>query len=252
MSQPAAQAQRQPILAHLNEARLRLTWALVGLALATGVSFFFAADLLQLLIAPYGEQLQTLSPTEGLETYFKVALAVGVALSMPWTLLQLWEFVAPALHPGERRLAFVFIPAATLLFLLGIAFAWFVLLPSAVRFLESFMPGLFAPNWTSREYISFATTFLLWIGLSFEMPLLIYLLARLGVVTARTLREGWRVALVAIAVLAAAITPSIDPLTMLLTMIPLLLLYLLSIGLAAVGGRQFARRVALDEAPPGA
>jgi sec-independent protein translocase protein TatC len=109
------------------------------------------------------------------------------------------------------------------------------------------MADIFEARWISREYISFATTFLLWIGVSFEMPLIIYFMARFGVISSTTLREQWRIALVGIAVLAAAITPSVDPVTMLLTMVPLFILYLLSILLAAVGQRQFRKVVALDD-----
>jgi sec-independent protein translocase protein TatC len=122
-----------------------------------------------------------------------------------------------------------------------------VLLPAAITFLSTFMAEIFEARWISREYISFATTFLVWIGVSFEMPLIIYFLARFGIVGPKTLREQWRMAIVGIAVLAAAITPSIDPVTMLLTMIPLLILYGMSIILAAIGHRQFSKTVALDD-----
>jgi sec-independent protein translocase protein TatC len=234
------------ILEHLGELRVRATWAVAGLALATVASFFFTEQLLDILISPYGEQLQTLSPTEGLQTYFRVALVAGVTIAMPWMLYQLWRFIEPALHGHEKRYVYVFVPSATFLFLLGAGFCWFVLLPSAILFLANFMPTIFSPEWTSQEYIGFATSFILWVGIAFQIPLVIYFLARFGIVTSTTLREHWRVAIVAIAIVAAAVTPSIDPVTMLLTMIPLVLLYLLSIFLASVGQRQFAASVALE------
>jgi sec-independent protein translocase protein TatC len=109
------------------------------------------------------------------------------------------------------------------------------------------MPTIFSAEWTSQEYIGFATSFMLWLGIAFELPLIIFFMARFGIVTSKMLRQQWRIAIVAIAVLAAIITPSIDPITMLLTMLPLLILYFLSILLAAVGQRQFERTVALDE-----
>lgn len=236
----------QTVLEHLNEFRIRLTWAIGGLVVATIISFAFTQQLLNLLIKPYGEQLQTLSPTEGIETYFKVALMSGAIIAMPWILYQLWLFISPGLHEHERRYVYVFIPSATFLFLLGVAFAWFVLLPAAILFLSDFMPEIFWAQWTSNEYIGFATTFLFWMGLSFELPLVFYFLSRVGVITSQTLREHWRVAIVGIAILAAAVTPSIDPVTMLLTMVPLVLLYGLSIILASVGQKQFERSMALD------
>ncbi|MFZ0548276.1 MAG: twin-arginine translocase subunit TatC [Candidatus Promineifilaceae bacterium] len=247
MSQHSAQFEGQTILEHLNDLRIHLTRALIGLVLATVVSFAFAERVLEFLIKPYGDLLDVISPTEGIETYFKVALVCGVILSMPWILFQLWRFISPGLKASEKRYVYVFIPSATLLFLTGVAFAWLVLLPAAISFLSTFMAEIFEARWISREYITFATTFLLWIGVSFEMPLIIYFLARFGIVGPKTLREQWRFAIVGIAVLAAAITPSIDPVTMLLTMIPLLILYGMSIILAAVGSRQFNKTVALEE-----
>jgi sec-independent protein translocase protein TatC len=247
VSEQSASFEGQTILEHINELRIYLTRALIGLAVATAISFSFAQQVLAFLIEPYGDLLDVISPTEGIETYFKVALVCGVIFSMPWMLYQLWHFISPGLEKNEKRYVYVFIPSATFLFLTGVSFAWLVLLPAAISFLSTFMAEIFEARWISREYITFATTFLLWIGLSFEMPLIIYFLARFGIVGPKTLREHWRFALVGIAILAAAITPSIDPVTMMLTMVPLLILYGLSIILAAVGARQFSKVVALDE-----
>lgn len=237
----------QSLLEHLNELRVRLTWAVAGLVLFTAISFPFAEILLKFLISPYGEQLQTLSPTEGIETYFKIALVAGATLAMPWMVYQLWLFIAPGLHDSERRSVYIFVPSATILFLAGVAFAWLILLPSAIAFLSTFMSAVFSPDWTSREYISFATTFLFWLGVAFELPLIIYFLSRFGLITSQMLREHWRVAIVAVAVIAAVVTPSIDPVTMLLTMLPLTILYILSIGSSALGQRHFERATALDD-----
>jgi sec-independent protein translocase protein TatC len=160
---------------------------------------------------------------------------------MPVILYEFWGFIKPALDKREERYVYVFIPSALLLFGLGIAFAWYVLAPAAIYFLANFMSDIFRAEWTGQEYISFVTRLLLWIGLSFQMPIIIYVVARVGLVSALTLRRQWRVAVVLVAVLAAVITPSIDPITMLLTMAPLLALYILSIGLAAIGQRQYER-----------
>ncbi|HET6446771.1 MAG TPA: twin-arginine translocase subunit TatC [candidate division Zixibacteria bacterium] len=246
MSDDAALLDGQTILEHLNEFRIRLTWAAAGLVVATVICFAFAEQILAILIDPYGAQLQTLSPTEGIETYFKVALMCGAIISMPWMLYQLWLFIAPGLHENERRFVYIFVPSATFLFLIGVAFAWLVLLPAAILFLSDFMSEIFWAQWTSNEYIGFATSFLFWIGLSFELPLIFYFLSRVGVINSGTLREHWRVAIVGIAVLAALVTPSIDPVTMILTMVPLFILYGLSIVLVAIGQKQFQRSVALD------
>lgn len=247
MSEHSAPLDGQTILEHINELRIYLTRALIGLVIGTIVSFAFAQQVLEFIIDPYGDLLDVISPTEGIETYFKVALVCGVVLSMPWMLFQLWRFISPGLQKSEKRYVYIFVPSATLLFLIGVSFAWLVLLPAAITFLSTFMADVFEARWISREYISFATTFLIWIGVSFEMPLIIYFLARFGILGPTTLREQWRFAVVGIAVLAAAITPSIDPVTMLLTMVPLFILYGLSIILASIGQRQFSKTVTLDE-----
>lgn len=243
---------RLTLLEHLNELRKRLVWAALALALATLVSFLFAQNLLDFLLSPYsasiGEQatLQTLRPTEGLETYFKVALLAGAVISMPVILIQFWLFISPGTTAQERRYIYIFIPSALILFLLGIAFAWFILAPAAIFFLANFMTDIFMTEWTGQEYISFVMRLVFWMGVAFELPIVAYFVARIGVITSKTLRDQWRVAIVVVAILAAIITPSIDPVTMLLTMAPLLVLYVLSIGLAAIGQRQYERAMAIS------
>ena len=239
--------QAQSLLEHLNELRIRLTWAAGALVVGTVISFIFAQDLLLFLLKPYGgNQLQTLRPTEGIETFFKVALVSGFILAMPFILYQFWLFISPGLTKKERRYVYLFIPATLGMFLLGILFAWFVLVPAAVAFLATFMQDIFMTEWTSSEYIGFILAMLFWLGLAFQMPVIMFVLARVGLVNGTMLKEQWRVAVVGVAVLAAAITPSIDPVTMLLTMVPLLVLYLLSIGLAYMGYSRFESSMEID------
>ena len=240
------------LLEHLNELRIRLTYVAVALLVTTALSFAFAEPVLQYLLGPYAEsvngvvELQTLEPTEGIETFFKVSLLAGAIFSMPVILYQFWQFIVPGLTRDEKRYVYIFLPSTLILFALGILFAWFVLIPAAVLFLANFLGIIFKKEWTPRGYIGFVLRMLFWIGIAFEMPVVIYFIARVGVVTAKALREQWRFAIVGIAVLAAVITPSIDPVTMLLTMAPLLVLYVLSIGLAVIGQRQFERSVAIE------
>ena len=241
------------LFSHLNELRVRLTWAFGALFVCTIIGFAVAEPLLEYLMVPYVNSvpdgdaaLQTLRPTEGIETYFKVALLFGAILSMPAMLYQFWLFISPGLTKREKKYIYIFIPGALVLFLTGILFAWFILVPAAVNFLANFMQGIFRTEWTGQDYISFVVRMVFWLGVSFEMPIIMYFLARVGIVTAAVLRENWRYAVVGVAVLAAIITPSIDPVTMLLTMAPLLVLYVMSIALAKVGQKQFERSVALD------
>lgn len=241
------------LLEHLNELRGRLIWVAIAVSICTVVGFAFAESLLDYLLEPYavatgamGETtLQTLRPTEGLETYFKVSLLFGAILAMPVILVQFWFFISPGLKPNEKRYVYVFVPSSLALFVLGMAFAWFVLAPAAIFFLANFMPQIFTTDWTSQEYVSFVLRLIFWLGVSFQLPIIVYFLSRVGLVTARTLLDQWRIAIVVIAVLAAMITPSIDPVTMLLTMAPLIVLYALSILLARIGERQFERSMAV-------
>ncbi|PID86144.1 MAG: twin-arginine translocase subunit TatC [Chloroflexi bacterium] len=244
--EPVETVQGQSLLEHLNELRIRLTWAAGALVAGTVISFIFARELLLLMLEPYGGQLQTLRPTEGIETFFKVALVSGFIVAMPVVLHQFWLFIAPGLTKQERRYVYIFIPATLGMFLLGIMFAWFLLIPAAVSFLSTFMPTIFMAEWTSSEYISFILAMLFWLGLAFQMPIIVYLLARVGLVNGAMLQEQWRFAVVGVAILAAAITPSIDPVTMLLTMAPLLILYVLSIGLAYLGHGRFVENMEID------
>lgn len=251
-NEEALEAGNLTLLGHLNELRIRLTYVAVALLVTTAFSFVFAEPVLQFLLGPYAAsingvvELQTLEPTEGIETFFKVSLLSGAIFSMPVILYQFWKFIVPGLTRDERRYVFIFLPSTLILFALGILFAWYILIPAAVFFLANFLGTIFKTDWTPSGYIGFVLRMLFWIGIAFEMPVIVYFVARVGVVTAQTLREQWRFAIVGIAVLAAVITPSIDPVTMLLTMAPLLVLYILSIGLAVVGQRQFERSVAIE------
>lgn len=225
-------------LDHLGELRTRLLRALVSLAVTTGLSLLFADRILAYLIQPYGERLQTLGPTEGVVIYFRVALLSGAIIAIPYITWQMWMFIAPGLTRKERRWVLLSLPATTLLFLVGVAFSWFILMPTALRFLSEFQSDLFQAGWTADQYVAFVTALLFWIGVSFETPLVFYILARLGLVGPGALRRNWRLAVVGSALLAAMITPTIDPFNMLLVMGPLMVLYVLSILLSAIAYRQ--------------
>ncbi len=218
---------------HLEELSIRLRNAALILLAFSAIGLFFAEQILAFLIAPYGDRLKVLGPTEGVSTLIKVGLSVGAALSSPFIVYQIIAFVAPGLETHEKRPLFFVIPAALLLFVLGATFAWFVLIPSAINFLATFGLNLFDVEWTADRYIPFVLSLVLWIGISFEMPLLFMFLGRIGIVSPGLLLRAWRIAVVAIAVIAAAITPTVDPFNMMLVMGPLIGLYFLSIILTA-------------------
>ncbi len=225
------------IWGHVAELRNRLFFALISLVITTLISFAFADKLVNLLASPVGgtEALISIEVTENVSTFMRVSLLSGFILALPFILYQLLAFILPGLMPKERRWVYVSIPLATLFFISGVAFAFKVMLPTALPFLISFMGIKTTPRLIS--YFNFVTNLLFWIGVSFETPLLVFLLAKLRFVSARQLAKGWRIAIVVIALLAAVVTPTPDPVNMGLLMLPLFLLYLLSILFAWLARR---------------
>jgi sec-independent protein translocase protein TatC len=222
---------------HLVELRNRLLrTALVFLALFA-LALYLTPELLKLLIAPYGAQLKVIGPTESVTAWLQVALSSAAALALPYALVELWAFVTPGLLPKERAFVGWMIPAGLGLFVLGAAFAWYFMIPAAIQFLVGLSPEIFKTEWTSQNYIPFVTSLLFWIGLCFELPLLVFVLARLGIVTARLLLRVWRFAVVGIVALSAVITPTVDPFNLALVSVPLIALYFVSILLALIAGR---------------
>jgi len=222
---------------HLDELRKRLFYSLIVLIAAVVVCVIFADKLIEIVVKPIGglENLLSIQITENLSVYFRVTLLAGFILSLPFILIQLYLFISPGLSNKERKWLILAVPFATILFCAGAAFAYFVMLPAAIPFLVDFPGPEVLPKW--RDYVNFVTNLIFWIGLSFQTPLLMYLLAKLGIIDAKGLARQWRVAIIAIAVIAAVATPTPDPINMALLMAPLFALYLLGILLAA-----FARR----------
>ena len=221
-----------PLLEHLIELRSVLIKSVFALLIGTAVAAIFTPQILQFLIAPYGATLQTIDPTENISIYLRVSIMSGAVITMPIFVYLLWSFIAPGLEKNEKRYVRIVVPGATLLFLIGVAFAWSIMLPAAISFLSTFQSEIFKSDWRADAYIPFVTSLMFWIGVSFETPMIVFFLAKLHVVTARQLLQGWRIAIVVIAVVAAMITPTVDPFNMALVMAPLILLYFFSVLLA--------------------
>lgn len=222
---------------HLDELRQRLFKAVIALVLGTLVGVAVAAPVLEFLNQPYGRPFIVLDPTGSVVQYFRVALLVGAILSIPVSTYQVLMFIVPGLTSKEKRILLYSIPPVTLLFLVGVAFAWFILIPPALNFLEGFQEQLFRAEWSADRYLGFVTSLLFWMGVAFETPLVFFVLSILGIVTARPLIQNWRIAIVGASIAAAVITPTVDPVNMLLVIAPLLALYVLSIFLVYVGSR---------------
>jgi sec-independent protein translocase protein TatC len=227
-----------PLLSHLEELRQRIFKAFAALALTTAISFIFAPQLIDFLAQPIGgsQALVSIEVTENIAIFMRVSLLCGITLGIPVIFYQALRFILPGLKQNERTWLLIVLPAASLLFLSGVAFAWVVLLPVAVPFLVNFLgiPTQVRPS----NYFEFITRIMFWMGLSFEMPLVVFILAKLKFVNSKQLIGSWRYALVAAAVIAAAITPTIDPINMMLVMLPLIGLYIISIILAIIAGRE--------------
>lgn len=224
---------RMSILDHLTELRDRLMKAVIALAVGVVAGAFVAPRLLRLLVAPLGEQVPiAIAPTEAPAVFFKVSLVIGLVLAMPVIVYQIFRFVAPGLRPKERRYVFIGAPVAALSFAAGVVFASLVLIPAAMPFLRGFLAGIVEQRYSINNYISFVSTVLLWAGLVFETPLVMFFLAKLGVATPEAFAKARRVVVIAAAAGAAVITPTTDPVNMLLIMGPFMLLYELGILLA--------------------
>jgi sec-independent protein translocase protein TatC len=233
---------RQAMWEQVEDLRKHLLRSILGLALAVSVSFVFTQWLIEYLAQPVGgiDALIAIEVTESIGVFMKVALLSGLAISLPYIAFEFWLFAAPGLRPASRKFGLIAIPLATLLFICGMAFAYYIMMPAALPFLLNFM-GIQA-ELRPASYFNFITGVMFWIGVAFEFPLVIYVLTSIGFIKPQALSEHWRIAIVLIAILAAAITPTVDPVNMALVMAPMSLLYFISIGLSNIAYRGRLRK----------
>ncbi|MCA0458067.1 MAG: twin-arginine translocase subunit TatC [Chloroflexi bacterium] len=234
---PAGEGGQMGLFEHLDELRRRLFVSVIALVIGVIGGIAVATPVLEFLSQPYGRAFIVLDPTGGIVQYFRVAILVGASLALPIMIYEVLMFILPGLTGKEKKILLLSIPPITLLFVVGVAFAWYILIPPALNFLVGFQPTIFRAEWTADRYLGFVTSLLFWMGVAFETPLIFFVLSIFGAVSARQLLQNWRIAIVGAAIAAAVITPTVDPVNMGLVMGPLLTLYLLSIGLVALGGR---------------
>ncbi len=236
--EPAAEElPRMTLLQHLEELRRRLVYSVVAVLVAFLACWAFAERIFHFLAVPIyrylppGTKLTFLGITEPFMLYVKVALLAGAFLAAPVVLLQLWGFISPGLYARERRYAAPFVVFGTLFFLGGGAFAYYVAFPFAVQFLLE-VGQEFQPMITADRYLGFLMTVILGLGLMFELPIVIVLLAKIGLVTPRFLLRKFRWAVLIIVFVAAIVTPTADIFNLSLFAVPALLLYLLGVAAA--------------------
>ena len=239
----AAAAREMSFIEHLEELRKRILWALVCVAATFAVCWVFSGDLYDLASAPIrANPAVTLSlsrPQDIFGLHMKVTLVASLFLAAPMILAQAWLFISPGLYPHERRYAIPFVLSASLLFIAGGAFAYYVAFPTALRFLlDWIVASKLTPIIDAVEYFNLFFSIMVALGVVFQIPAVVFVLSRIGLVTAGMLVRHFKHAVLACVVVAAIITPTTDFPNMLIIAGPMIVLYVVGIGVAWVFGRR--------------
>jgi sec-independent protein translocase protein TatC len=238
---PVAPDERLSLYEHLDELRKRIFWSVIVLAVGVLVAAIFTDRLFDLLLYPLQQvpnldpqayKIATFSPTEPFMISLKVWVVAGILMASPFLIWQLWAYVGPAFTSNEKKYFYPIVFATSALFLGGVVFGYLVVLPRGLQFLLGFNAGSFNIQNRASDYFTFVALFILAFGAVFEMPVILVLLAKVGVIDDKFLRKHRRYAIIICAVVAAVITPSQDAFSMLAMFIPLLILYEVSIPLA--------------------
>ena len=234
---PVGHEDRLSLVDHLDELRTRIVLSLVAFGVALALCFWQNHLILRIVNDPLnGRKPITLGVAEPFTTTFTLAAYAAILISLPVVLYQLYAFILPAFTPGERRVAMPLLLMVPFLFIGGVVFGYYVVLPAALKFLLHFNTDQFQVQIRARDYYSFVSMTLVACGLLFQIPVGILGLNRMGIVTPRQLRKNRRYAILVIAVLAMLL-PGVDPVSMLIEMVPMIVLYELSILLAVAFGR---------------
>lgn len=221
---------------HLVELRKRLTIAAIAVVLASFSLWPFKDAVFRLMASPLpeGVGLQQIAPTEAFFTFIKLSMIAGVGFASPLVMYEILAFVAPGLYANEKRWLYISIPAIAVMFTIGALFAWFVVLRFTMIFLTQFTPDFIRTELTLDNHVTFVAKLIVAVGLVFETPFVIFLLAKLRIVDARKLSHFRRYAIVVIVIVAAIITPTPDPFTQMTVAIPMYLLYEIGILMARI------------------
>lgn len=218
------------LIAHLTELRSRLIKSLVAVAVGSGVGYCFIDDIMHYLTLPAGK-LYYMQPSEAFFTYIKVAVIAGFLMALPVVFYQAWRFFLPALTRRERMTLGIVVPVSVILFFCGIAFAFFLVLPAGIRFFMGFGNAELEALFSVDRYFDFALSFVLPFGFVFELPLIITILAKLGILTGKFLGKYQRIVIFLSFVLGAIITPTPDIFTQSMIALPMIILYEVGYGI---------------------
>jgi len=228
-----------PFLEHIEELRWRLIKAVIAVIVAAVVAFIFAEEIYKFIVYPLGDiKLHFTEITGSFYAYLKIAFYTGILGASPVVLYQLWKFIAPGLYSKEKKVILPLVFSSTILFLIGAAFCFYLVLPFAIKFLVGYGAGEMIPIITVNSYISFTGMMILAFGLSFQLPVIGYFFGKIGLLSDRALAKGRPYAVVIILVVAAVLTPTPDIFTQLLLAVPLYFLYELTIMLIKFTGKK--------------
>jgi sec-independent protein translocase protein TatC len=230
---------RMSFFEHLVELRKRLIYAAVAIVIGTGLGLLLSKHFIAFIVQPMHialksahleDNLYYTSPAGYVSLFISLGLYLGIALAMPFVLYQIWLFVAPGLFKHERSAVAGFIVSSMFLFLCGLAFGYYVMLPTTLKFLIGFAnEGPIKPLISINEYLDLTLVILLGLGIVFELPVLIFILSLFGIVTPKFLLKNFRYAMLIITIVAAVVTPTPDATTMLVFMAPMILLYFVGV-----------------------
>ncbi len=222
---------------------------MIGLAVASAVAYGFWERIWAIMAYPLTKQhlqvdLIATSPMETLMTSFKMSLITGFIVSFPWIMWNVWRFLAPGLYSKEKRVFAIAFFSSIVMFGAGACFAYFVVLPAGLEFLATYTKGAITQNWRQGDFASFISKFMLAFGVIFELPVAAYVLATMGLITAIGMWRFFRYAIILIFATAALLTPGPDPVSQIMMAIPLLILYVVSIGICAMAQRKQEKEAA--------
>ena len=215
------------LIDHLGELRGRIIVALVAMIIGTVVSYYYVDDIIQILIAPAGKLYYT-KPTEAFFTYMKISIISGLIVSSPVWFYQIWAFIIPALSKGEKKVTFLIVPSAISLFIIGVLFSYYLVLPTAIEFFIGFGTDGLQPLFSIGQYIDFVVGFIIPFGITFELPLII---VALGILSSQRVRKFRKIFILLAFIVGGAISPTPDMLSQTMIAGPMVLLYEISHGI---------------------